>query len=88
MVELRNVYFFPVEVVMALEASRAQSTVVDILMAGDATRGNSKESLIQILDLDRPALSGGDAFGVMASIALESRVLAFGCIRSACGRRF
>lgn len=76
MIELAHVHFFPVDVIVALKAVRAEPSVVYILMARDATRRNSKESLIEIFDFDRRALSLRNTFGVMTSIAVESSVLA------------
>jgi hypothetical protein len=54
---------------MALEAVPAQQSLVLVLVAGDARRGNAKECFIQILDFDVCALRLGDMFSRVTTIA-------------------
>lgn len=62
---------------MALQAVLAQASLVEILMASDASLRDPQEGLAEILALDAGALAGGNAIRKVALVAGQSRVLAF-----------
>ena len=69
--------YFPLVVVMTLQAVLAQAAFVFVFMASYARGRDSEESPIQVLGLDALTFAGGNMFGRMAPVAGQPRVLAF-----------
>ena len=76
MVEVPDADRFPIVVGMALQAILAQSSLVLVLVTGDAGRGYTQKCLIQIFDFNDCALRLGDMFSGVTTIAGQPGVLA------------
>ena len=76
-VELAHVDGFPLDEVVAGLAVRAQTSLMEIFVAGRAGSGHTEIRAVQILFLDRGAFLRGDVGGNVALFAVHSGVLAF-----------
>ena len=76
-IELSYVGRLPVGVVVALDTIRAQTSLVRILMAGNAGLRYTQKAARQVLHPDRGALGGGNVIGTMAASARHTCMLAF-----------
>lgn len=80
MIELADIDRFPVTVVMALKAIRAQPALVLILVAGRAGGGKSEECPVEILDLNEAFLRGRNVIRCVAAVARKPGMFSFQCI--------
>ena len=76
MVKLPHADGFPIVVGMALKTILAQSSIVLVLVACNAGRGDTEKCFIQILDFDDRALRLRNVFSRVTTIARQPGVLA------------
>ena len=76
-IELGRVDLLPVDEVMAGLAVRTKSTLVEILVAGNASGRQAEIRAVQVFLFDRGPFLRGDVRGIMALIAFQTGVLAF-----------
>ena len=82
MVELAYVDGFPVDEVVARLAVGAQTSLVEVLVAGNAGSQQAQIRPIQVLVLDGRPFLRSDVRGIVALVAFQSGMLAFEHISS------